>query len=215
MKLKVWDICLWQVRWSKPKRMVLETTHTNFRFTEQLKMNKNTIFTILSELVQHAIYIFIQSLLLDRTPYKKRIRRSNQLRLMRHPKYGTAFWVTLLFLNPLVSVHNSVFQTELFNIYVKVLAIFFYLQRYRFKPDFEYLLFHIRDWKHLIEKISTQTSHGITSAHLKGLVWQCNAFQPRIVVLSFSMLNLFEWMFSSCRWYLQNGPPSDKWCAVI
>lgn len=84
-------LCLQQVRWSKPKRMVLETTHTQFRFTEQLKMNKNTIFTISSELLQHAIYIFIQSLLFHRTPCRKRIRRSNQLRLMRHPKYGTAF----------------------------------------------------------------------------------------------------------------------------
>ncbi len=62
MKLKIWNKCLRQIRWSKPKRMVfLETTHTQFRITEQLKMNKNTVFTVLSELLQHAIYIFIQS----------------------------------------------------------------------------------------------------------------------------------------------------------
>lgn len=63
MKSKIWNKCLRQVRWSKPKRMVFsETTHTQFRFTEQLKMNKNTIFTVSSELLQHAIYIFIRSL---------------------------------------------------------------------------------------------------------------------------------------------------------
>lgn len=78
ISLLIWSwrsgTCLRQVRWSKPKRMVfLETTHTQFRFTEQLKMNKNTIFTVLSELLQHAIYIFIQSFCFSTEPHIENI----------------------------------------------------------------------------------------------------------------------------------------------
>jgi len=50
----------------------------NFSITEQLKMNKNTLFThFLSELLQHAIYIFIQNMLVHIPLYRKYIISSN------------------------------------------------------------------------------------------------------------------------------------------
>lgn len=52
----------------------------DFSVTEQLEMNKNTLFTqffFLSELLQHATYIFIQNMLVHIPLYRKYIIRSN------------------------------------------------------------------------------------------------------------------------------------------